>query len=443
MRQVEKKIDINAHIENLRCNIESNDGSVLALISFDNLGYGDITAIKFNAAGYNSFGDAVEINGNERFFLIIQDVEIKKNESAIDLKAKLPDCDIRKLILEECQICYKDGSVVSYQGADERTVILDAYDENGTEGKQLKALKSKFGEYFKYNISEYDFGWICSCGRYNSISDSKCSLCNNFKERQLSATAEENIAAVMQEFDKKEEERLVLIKEEEKRKEKERKQKNLKIMIASLIGVIVFGFIVNAYILSGRKTYASEDKMRSAMQGKWTYYSDGIGMWQILIDGDKLGLIFESQEKPSYTEDITWNPSRGTFKAGSDTYVIKSDGTVVEGNRKYKKGGSITPLSSSTTSYETMRTALKISNVNVTSNSSYTICTGTVTNNGKKSYDYVKVKGSFKNSSGKVLDTDWTYAVGAEGLAPGESTTFRLSVSKNSSITDCSVTFVD
>ena len=66
MRQIEKKIIINAHIENIKCNIEVNNGSVLALISFDNLGYGDITAIKFNAVGYNSFGDVVEINGDRK-----------------------------------------------------------------------------------------------------------------------------------------------------------------------------------------------------------------------------------------------------------------------------------------------------------------------------------------------------------------------------------------
>lgn len=86
---------------------------------------------------------------------------------------------------------------------------------------------------------------------------------------------------------------------------------------------------------------------------------------------------------------------------------------------------------------------LKISNVKVTSNTSYQICTGTVTNNGTSTYSFVKVKGAFEDSRGKVLDTDWTYAVGSEGLEPGESTTFRLSVDKNYSIKTCSVTILD
>ena len=79
----------------------------------------------------------------------------------------------------------------------------------------------------------------------------------------------------------------------------------------------------------------------------------------------------------------------------------------------------------------------------MSSNSSYTICTATITNNGKKTYTFVQVKGKFKDSSGTILDTDWTYAVGSEGLAPGESTTFRLSVNKNANISKCDFEIID
>ena len=80
---------------------------------------------------------------------------------------------------------------------------------------------------------------------------------------------------------------------------------------------------------------------------------------------------------------------------------------------------------------------IAFSNISITSNSSYTIYTATVTNNGKRTYTFVEVKGKFKNSSGTVLDTDWTYAVGSEELAPGESVSIRLSVKKDSNITKC------
>ncbi len=86
---------------------------------------------------------------------------------------------------------------------------------------------------------------------------------------------------------------------------------------------------------------------------------------------------------------------------------------------------------------------LEFSNIRVSSNSSYTICTGKVTNTGSRTYGYVEVKGAFKDYSGNVVDTDWTYAVGSEGLSPGESTTFRLSVDKDYSIETCSISILD
>lgn len=86
---------------------------------------------------------------------------------------------------------------------------------------------------------------------------------------------------------------------------------------------------------------------------------------------------------------------------------------------------------------------LKISNIKLSENSSYTKVTGTITNYGTTSYGYVKVKGSFETSYGTVVDTDWTYAVGSEGLSPGESKSFSMSVPKNYSIDNCEITIID
>lgn len=86
---------------------------------------------------------------------------------------------------------------------------------------------------------------------------------------------------------------------------------------------------------------------------------------------------------------------------------------------------------------------LRISDVSVSSGSSYVRASGTVTNRGSRTYTFIKVKGSFKNRSGEVVDTDWTYACGSEGLAPGETTSFQMSVPKKGNITDCSVTLLD
>lgn len=47
---------------------------------------------------------------------------------------------------------------------------------------------------------------------------------------------------------------------------------------------------------------------------------------------------------------------------------------------------------------------------------------GTATNNSDTYVEFVRIKVLLYNSSGNVIDTEWTYAVGAEGLAPGETT---------------------
>lgn len=94
--------------------------------------------------------------------------------------------------------------------------------------------------------------------------------------------------------------------------------------------------------------------------------------------------------------------------------------------------------SSKVSSYE-----LAISNIKLTSSYGYTRAEGTIKNNSDQTVSYVKIKGSFKDKSGTVLDTDWTYAVGSEGLAPGESCTWSMSIKKNSSVKECSVSILD
>jgi len=53
---------------------------------------------------------------------------------------------------------------------------------------------------------------------------------------------------------------------------------------------------------------------------------------------------------------------------------------------------------------------------------------GKVRNNGPESVDFVKVQVDILDSSKKVIDTDSTYAVSSEGLAPGAAKSFEVMV---------------
>lgn len=63
------------------------------------------------------------------------------------------------------------------------------------------------------------------------------------------------------------------------------------------------------------------------------------------------------------------------------------------------------------------------------SNGNYLI-SGTVKNTTNSTVYFVKVKVSILDKNGNVLNTDSTYAVGDEGLAPGESSTFKCYIDK-------------
>ena len=86
---------------------------------------------------------------------------------------------------------------------------------------------------------------------------------------------------------------------------------------------------------------------------------------------------------------------------------------------------------------------LKISNVQVYTQGNYTYAEGTVTNNSDTTVTFLKIKGSFETGSGAVVDTDWTYAVGSEGLAPGETCKWKMSVTKDYDIDDCDISIID
>ena len=59
---------------------------------------------------------------------------------------------------------------------------------------------------------------------------------------------------------------------------------------------------------------------------------------------------------------------------------------------------------------------------------SYMEARGKIRNKGTKKVEYIKVCVEWVDKNDKVLDTDWTYAVGSEGLRPGVAKSFRVSV---------------
>jgi Na+-transporting methylmalonyl-CoA/oxaloacetate decarboxylase gamma subunit len=51
---------------------------------------------------------------------------------------------------------------------------------------------------------------------------------------------------------------------------------------------------------------------------------------------------------------------------------------------------------------------------------------GRVCNGGSVPVNYIKVQADFLDRSGNVVDTDWTYAISSEQLAPGACKSFEI-----------------
>lgn len=182
MNTVTKTFDTNAHIDNLKCNIEIENDIPVALISFENICEKSITAIKFIAKGYTAFGDEIKINDKEYFPITIQDICISPNKTVKNIREKLPDKNIRDVFLQEYVVKFDDGSVVKYEGANEIQVDLIKLTSDAAGKELVEAVKYFTSLHFEYMPVQLDDGWVCACGRYNHNDSKKCSCCGSSKE---------------------------------------------------------------------------------------------------------------------------------------------------------------------------------------------------------------------------------------------------------------------
>ena len=446
-------VDVNAHIENLAAKVEISDSNATASISFDNLGYGKLKAIKLKATGRNAFGDVVVVDGSESFTLLVQDIDVEPNTHAASINAPLPDETIRSLEVEEQQVCLSDGRVIDYEGPDIRNIQLEAPITSEDDEGFLEAVNDQFSASFVNKPVELGDGWVCACGRYNSADMLDCSSCGANHEDLKEAFSEQAKEAVLASYEARKKEREEQ-RQAELAQQAAKKKKMIRIgVIAAVVIVIlaIVAFFAASYM--GKEHYPSEEAMKTAISTVYTQDSKR-DPYKLKIDEGKV--IWRISGASDVTHDITsYDYKNGRFEAGTDIFQVKSNGELVcetwgSNGTLFKRGGSWATGSSSSkkssgNSSSTSVTSLKLSGslASSSSNSSYRTYNGTIKNTGSRTFKFVKVKGSFKDKSGTVVDTDWTYAVGSEGLAPGESKTFTLSCKKNSSIKECTVSIID
>ena len=141
-------------------------------------------------------------------------------------------------------------------------------------------------------------------------------------------------------------------------------------------------------------------------------------------------------EEPENNTVETINPvkpkrNRKIFITCAVLSVVVVIGIIIASQQNDSYVPDYTPSTKTTTNTQvsTASAYCKISGVKVNHKGNYAYVTGTIKNTSSTTkYRYIKVKASCKNSSGKVVDTDWCYAVDSAWLEPGESKNFEMMI---------------
>lgn len=91
---------------------------------------------------------------------------------------------------------------------------------------------------------------------------------------------------------------------------------------------------------------------------------------------------------------------------------------------------------------ERRKASLYVDSVNLSTNSSYHIVSGSVTNNTSSTVKFVVVEINLKDKDGKAFDSDTVYACGEEGIRPGASARFECHIKKDSRTEHCSASIL-
>ena len=275
---VTKSVDMNANILCLKHEIVADTSKTQARIEFRNMAYGTITAVKFEAKGYNAFGDEIQIAGKPTFDIVVQDLNIAPKKYA-KLDSVLPSKDIRKLDLKLKQVCYANGKIVNVQPENKITYQIESVDEdpgalNQQEKEERAILKRRLDEAICFS-KRHGRNWVCICGYLNKNTDATCRYCGCKEIEILEEYSKESIDEKLEfkrrkaaaEQAKREAEQIKFEaeqrrqKEERKRQEAEQRAKKAKRnkIIAGFVGVVticvVTGFLVNEMVIIPKDKY--------------------------------------------------------------------------------------------------------------------------------------------------------------------------------------------
>lgn len=175
-------------------------------------------------------------------------------------------------------------------------------------------------------------------------------------------------------------------------------------------------------------------------------YNEALGF---LMDGLESCKTFESYANSDVQKDELQEFRSKYYSELSSTFNLSEDDANKIMSLDYEDQKSkIESIASELTQKESeqannCQNPVEFKDLSWDNNSLYTIATGSVYNKSDETIHFVTLKVAFKDKNGNVIDTASTYAVGEEGLAPGESKKWSASVDRDPNIDSYTVSLTD
>ena len=246
MRREHRMVDLNAYIENIRCEIKNIEDNKQLKISFKNVSQDVITAIRLKCVCYDSFDDKIQF-GTEDFLEVKKaSLNIKPTKQA-SFVVDVEPSDLQRVKIEVLQIVYINGEKVAPMDAHNIEYDVEILSSvwsasDNSESDMLSYMKEK-NDKAVCLPKEHPDGWICSCSRLNKNGINRCVSCGYGKNNNFEYFQEEKIKHELDEriIQKKnaEEKRKAELKAEEEKAEKKKKQ-----ITRAVVGAIVLMVVI-------------------------------------------------------------------------------------------------------------------------------------------------------------------------------------------------------
>lgn len=219
MKSVEKKVDFNAHIADLRVTLLREDGRNCARISLKNVSEKRIEGAVLAARGFDYFGDVIEAEGKEDFDLVLEHLDLEPGAVKSGYLIEVDD-RIRNLEMMEYSVQFADGTEEIYPGPEYHIYYAECFMADSYKDKpELDELRER-DERFCCYPKETEEGWLCACGHLNWSRREICGGCGHERKEIFASCTRNVIAQVMKEKQVAFDERMRRMAEQRKRQDR-------------------------------------------------------------------------------------------------------------------------------------------------------------------------------------------------------------------------------